>query len=192
MQSPDFLHRLSGLHKALGDENRLKMVGLLARRPRYGEELAELLELSPATVSHHLGRLREAGLVQARKEPPYIRYRLNAEVLEELSQDLQNAREWPATLNLPDEDHVSQRILNQLVDDGRLHELPAGRRKRAVVLRWLAHQFEVGRIYPEREVRRVLMGASPDFELLRELLLEEGWMRQQGGVYRRIEELQEE
>ena len=43
--------------KALADANRLKIVGLLARRPYSGEELAALLDLKPSTVSHHLSKL---------------------------------------------------------------------------------------------------------------------------------------
>lgn len=54
--------------KALADENRLAIVHLLAER---GElcvcEVATSLELSDALVSHHLGKLREAGLVNARR-----------------------------------------------------------------------------------------------------------------------------
>ena len=50
--------------KALADSNRLKIVGLLAEKPYSVEELAEVLQLKPSTVSHHLARLSEAGLVR--------------------------------------------------------------------------------------------------------------------------------
>lgn len=54
--------------KALADENRLAIVHLLAER---GElcvcEVATSLDLSDALVSHHVGRLREAGLVSAHR-----------------------------------------------------------------------------------------------------------------------------
>lgn len=62
--------------KALADSNRLKIVGLLAEKPYSVEELAELLQLKPSTVSHHLARLSEAGLVQSRSESYYNVYRL--------------------------------------------------------------------------------------------------------------------
>src|SRR5258708_3239334 len=61
---PDLL----AFFKALADENRLKIVGLLAHESFSGEALAERLEIKPATVSHHLARLAEAGLVTARME----------------------------------------------------------------------------------------------------------------------------
>src|SRR5205085_11902768 len=52
--------------KAMADENRLKIIGLLARDSYSGEVLAEILGIKPATVSHHLAKLAEAGLVTAR------------------------------------------------------------------------------------------------------------------------------
>ncbi|MEZ4544419.1 MAG: metalloregulator ArsR/SmtB family transcription factor [Cyanobacteriota/Melainabacteria group bacterium] len=49
--------------KALSDESRLKIVGILASGDRSVEELASLLELRAPTVSHHLSRLKKTGLV---------------------------------------------------------------------------------------------------------------------------------
>lgn len=57
--------------KALADSSRLKIVGLLAQRPYTVEQLAAMLDLRPSTVSHHLSRLTEAGLVSARAEGYY-------------------------------------------------------------------------------------------------------------------------
>src|SRR5215208_6080810 len=68
--------------KALADANRLKIVGLLAEKPYSVEELAALLKLKPSTVSHHLSRLSEAGLVRARAESYYSVYQLDQTVLE--------------------------------------------------------------------------------------------------------------
>jgi DNA-binding transcriptional ArsR family regulator len=49
--------------KALSDETRLKIVGLLAQESYSGEQLVEILKLKPATISHHLNKLADAGLV---------------------------------------------------------------------------------------------------------------------------------
>src|SRR5215831_13655340 len=59
---------LLGFFKALADQTRLRIAGLLAREPRSGEQLASLLDIRPATVSHHLAKLAEAGLVSSRTE----------------------------------------------------------------------------------------------------------------------------
>ena len=54
--------------KALADANRLKIVGLLAQKPYSVEELAALLEIKPSTVSHHLAKLAQVGLVSAKAD----------------------------------------------------------------------------------------------------------------------------
>jgi len=54
--------------RALADESRLKIVGLLANGERGVDELADALKLRAPTVSHHLAKLREAGLVRMRAE----------------------------------------------------------------------------------------------------------------------------
>lgn len=63
---------------ALSDENRLRLLFAL----RHGElcvcQLIALLELAPSTVSKHLSILRDAGLLDARKEGRWVYYRFAA------------------------------------------------------------------------------------------------------------------
>ena len=42
---------------SLADQTRLKIVGVLAQRPCSGEELAAIVALKPATITHHLHKL---------------------------------------------------------------------------------------------------------------------------------------
>lgn len=49
--------------KAIGDPTRMKIIHLLAERPCYLQELAKELELTPATVSHHIGVLITEDLI---------------------------------------------------------------------------------------------------------------------------------
>jgi len=51
------------LFKALGDESRLRILRLLASGDLYLTEIAERMDLSKPTISHHLAQLRAAGLV---------------------------------------------------------------------------------------------------------------------------------
>lgn len=57
----------SNVLKALADENRLAIVRMLADGERCVCDLAAGLDLSDALVSHHLKRLRDAGLVRTRR-----------------------------------------------------------------------------------------------------------------------------
>lgn len=49
--------------KALGDATRLNIITKIAIRPMYIQELAEELDLTPATISHHINTLLKAGLI---------------------------------------------------------------------------------------------------------------------------------
>jgi len=68
----DFLN----IAAALADENRIR--ALLALR--HGElcvcQVVELLDLAPSTVSKHLSILRQAGLVESRKQARWMYYAL--------------------------------------------------------------------------------------------------------------------
>src|ERR1700739_508066 len=75
--------------KALADETRLKMAALLASKPRSGEQLAELLRIKPATLSHHLAKLADAGLVISVSEGHKKFYRLCLEAVRATAQQLQ-------------------------------------------------------------------------------------------------------
>src|SRR5580692_7872255 len=84
MASVEFLKILS-FFKALSDESRLKIVGALAANERSVEELATLLELRAPTVSHHLAKLKEAGLVEMRSEGTTHIYLLNVSQIRTLA-----------------------------------------------------------------------------------------------------------
>jgi hypothetical protein len=77
-----------------------------------------------------------------------------------------------------------ERVLANFVDGGgRLLGIPAQRKKRLAVLRWLAEEFQPGRRYPEAEVNRIIGRRHPDFATLRRLLVDEELMQRRGGIY---------
>src|SRR5512141_958945 len=72
---------LVAIFKALADSSRLKIVGLLAQQPYNVEQLAAMLHLKAPTISHHLSKLAEVGLVSARAEGYYNVYYLEKDAL---------------------------------------------------------------------------------------------------------------
>jgi len=64
--------------KALADGNRVRIVMALQEQELCVCQIIELLGLAPSTVSKHMYILRQAGLVQARKEGRWMYYRLPA------------------------------------------------------------------------------------------------------------------
>lgn len=69
---------------ALSSAGRLELLEVLAQGERTVEALARQTDLSVANTSHHLNALRDAGLVQARKEGLYVHYRLAGADVDEL------------------------------------------------------------------------------------------------------------
>jgi ArsR family transcriptional regulator len=66
--------------KALADPERLRIVDRLRAGPRNVSELAAELRQELANVSHHLGVLRQAGLVLDRKDGKFVVYRLHPDI----------------------------------------------------------------------------------------------------------------
>jgi DNA-binding transcriptional ArsR family regulator len=76
------------LHRALGDETRLRILRLLRERDLYLTEIAGLLDLSKPTIKHHLALLRVAGLVTVTDEGGMTYYTLRRDRLDSGSAEL--------------------------------------------------------------------------------------------------------
>ena len=76
------------LHRALGDDTRLRILRLLCDRDWYLTEIAERLSLSKPTIKHHLAQLRAAGLVTLTEEGGLSYYSLRRERLDDASSEL--------------------------------------------------------------------------------------------------------
>jgi DNA-binding transcriptional ArsR family regulator len=76
------------LHRALGDETRMKILKLLAGRDLYLTEIAQQLDLSKPTIKHHLALLRAAGLVTVAEAGTVMYYSLRRQRLDDASIEL--------------------------------------------------------------------------------------------------------
>jgi DNA-binding transcriptional ArsR family regulator len=72
------------VYRLLADPARWTLIQLLVAAPRYGQELAELLGLSIATVSHHLNGLKRLDLVDIRRDEHRLYYHLRTDRLRAL------------------------------------------------------------------------------------------------------------
>ena len=169
--------------KALADANRLKIIGLLARRGYSVEELAALLNIKPPTVSHHLSRLAQAGLVTARAEGYYSIYQLDKQALETAARSLFAGGQIARAAQDVDMDAYDRKVLASFyLPDGRLKEIPAQRRKLEVVLRYVVKTFEPGVRYTEKQVNQKLARFHEDTATLRRELVGYGLMKRAGGA----------
>lgn len=74
--------------KALCDESRLMIIGLLAGRELCACDFAENLDLTQPTISHHLKVLVESGLVISEKRGKWCFYRIDDAELKGLLENL--------------------------------------------------------------------------------------------------------
>lgn len=168
--------------KALADTNRLKIVGLLAEKPYSVEELAALLKLRASTVSHHLARLSEAGLVQARAESYYSVYQLDRLALEEKARSMFTQEELASVVADVDADAYDHKVIKDYSRrDGSLKTIPAQRKKLEAILRYVVKAFAVGKRYREKQVNEILARYHEDTATLRRELVGYGLMKREGG-----------
>ena len=74
------LRKVAEFYKALADETRLTILGLLADQELCACEIIAKLGLSQPAVSHHLKILRQAELINDSKEGKWVYYSLNPDV----------------------------------------------------------------------------------------------------------------
>jgi predicted transcriptional regulator len=191
MEERDENEALLTFFKALADANRLKIVGLLARQPYTVEQLAAMLGLGASTVSHHLSRLSEAGLVTATAQSYYNYYRLETGQIEQMARRLLATESLPAVAASVDAGAFDRKVISDyLLPNGQLKTIPSQRKKLLAVLRHIAQDFLLGRRYSEKEVNEILARYHEDTASLRRELVGSKLMAREGGGgdYWRIEE----
>ena len=178
------LERRAEFFKALGHPVRLLILNLVQARPRHGEELALILMLNQATISHHLGLLLNAGLLTAQKDQYYQTYSLAPAALQKTLHEMVffPQADMPAQV---EEDAFRKKVLTTFMRYGRLTGFPAQLKKRQVILEKIVESFEPGRQYSEREVNVILLDFHDDVATLRRGLVESGLMKRAEGIYER-------
>ena len=182
MNDQTYVNELLSFFKALSDANRLRIVALLSDQDLTVGELAEMLDLSSATVSHHLAKLSDVGLVSARAEGYYNVYQLDLDALHEMAKRILSEETLSSVAADVDVDAYDRKVLETFMSsDGRLLQFPAQQKKEEAVLRYVARAFEPGRRYPEREVNEILSQFHEDTARLRRNLVVFGFMDREGG-----------
>lgn len=82
--------KIASLFKALGDENRIRILRTLRGGEKSAGELLENFKFSQPTLSHHMKVLFDSGLIMARKEGKWMYYSISLEGAKNASQILQH------------------------------------------------------------------------------------------------------
>jgi len=172
------------LFKSLAEPTRLRMIGAMVDRPRCGQDLAAEVGVSPATVSHHLRVLSEAGLVRETRQPPYTFYQLDLDNLQGAVKAVSTPRRVRelSTISAVDED--TRDVLRAFFDGPRLVALPAQRKKKDLVLEEVLRRLPRRREYQETELNRFIEVTHPDFCTIRREWIMGRYMERKDGVYR--------
>lgn len=78
------LEELALFHKALGDETRLKIVGMLLVQDACLCEVVDGLQIPTSTINHHLKILERGGVIEGRREGKFTVYAINQTKLNQL------------------------------------------------------------------------------------------------------------
>jgi hypothetical protein len=180
------LDKVVAYHKALADPTRIKMLILLAGGELKGQVLAEKLCLSPATITHHAAKLREASLIHERRDKNAIYFSLNHYFLKNNAGATLDLIMKNAGKDAKEDDSMTMAdavIKNFFTADGRLKHIPAQYKKKLIVLERLAGMLEAGRKYPEKEINEFLTRFHEDYATLRRELIMHQYMYREKEIY---------
>ncbi|MCT1398395.1 ArsR family transcriptional regulator [Paenibacillus sp. LC231] len=184
------LDKVVSYHKALADPTRIKMLILLAEGELNGQVLAEKIGVTPATITHHAAKLREASLIKERRDKNTIYFSLNdyfiensARATEKLIYQRVRPAGVPERLEEDDQRTKDAVVNNFFTSDGKLKSIPAQLKKKLIVLTHMVSRLEKGRKYTEKEINEFIQGYHEDFATLRREFIMHHFMFRDNGVY---------
>ncbi|GAV13176.1 metalloregulator ArsR/SmtB family transcription factor [Paenibacillus sp. NAIST15-1] len=166
------LDKVVAYHKALAEPTRVKMLILLAEGERNGQVLAEKLSVTPATITHHAAKLREASLINERREKNTIYFSLNDYFLKNNAAAAINLiyRGADGGIGMLNEEQQRLRdsvIRNFFSKEGKLKNIPSQLKKKLIILEHMVTNLEAGRRYSEKEINEFIKAYHEDFATIR-------------------------
>ena len=163
-------HELLDFVKAMADVDRLRIIGVLARRRANRSEIAGRLNMPLRDAVDHLAFLEHVGVISLKDNL----YELNTEKLENLART-QLREEKPEYIPAPDLDEKSRKVLVACLNpDGTINQLPPQPARLKVVLDYLIQAFTPGVNYTEKEVNAIIRRFHVDVSGLRRDLVDAG------------------
>ena len=161
------------LFKSLADKSRLMILKSLAEQPMYVELLAKRLNLTPPTISFHLKKLEDAGVVNSKKDQNYTIYSLKENILNAKILDIIKEESSEKEVQEKREEQYRKKVIESFFEYGKLKSIPVQRKKERIILEEIAKAFEPGKLYTEREVNITIADYHDDFCTLRRDMISE-------------------
>lgn len=184
------LDKVVAYHKALADTTRIKIMIMLANGELNGQVLAEKLGVTPATITHHATKLREASLINERRDKNTIYFSLNhyfiksnASATEQLI--YRNAgKEGEAESMEESSKRLKDSVIkNFFTAEGKLKHMPAQHKKKLIALEHIVSQLTRGHRYTEKEINEFIRGYHDDFATIRREFIMHQFMFRENDIY---------
>ncbi|WP_019910646.1 DUF2087 domain-containing protein [Paenibacillus sp. HW567] len=181
------LEKIVNYHKALSDPTRMRMLLLLSKGEMHGQVLAEKLNLSQPTVTHHAAKLREAALIKERRDKNTVYFTLNPEFIEASSEASLKFIFAKGAENMdqesPEQGLKESVLRNFFAKDGRLRQIPAQYKKKLIALQFMVEKLEPGVVYTEKEINEFIKQFHEDFATIRREFIMHQFMYRQNDKY---------
>ena len=174
------------IFKSLADTSRLRIVQSLTKGEMYTELLAERLGITPSTVSFHMKKLEEAGIVVSRKEQYYTVYSLNRALLGSSLSDLAAAEPEQIDEQQKREAEYRQKVIDSFFEYGKLKAIPVQRKKKLICYEVISEKLIPGKVYSEKELNDVISQIHEDYCTIRRDMIGEGILSRDGSEYVRM------
>jgi len=77
---------MNDIFKALNDPARREILKMLQKQDMTAGEIAAKFDMTAPSISHHLDKLKRAGLVTTLKQGQYIHYSINTTIIDDILQ----------------------------------------------------------------------------------------------------------
>lgn len=181
------LEKIVNYHKALADPTRLRLLLLLSQGEMHGQALAEKLNLSQPTVTHHAAKLREVALIKERREKNTVYFTLNPEFIKQGAEASLQFIFSKGEANMEEqspESSLKESVLrNFFSKDGRLRQIPAQYKKKLIALQFLVEKLEPGVVYTEKQINEFIKQFHEDYATIRREFIMHQFMYRENDKY---------
>lgn len=184
------LDKIVNYHKALADPTRVKILILLADGELNGQRIAEKLGVTPATITHHVGKLAGASLINQRREKNTIYFSLNHYFINNSADATANLIYRSTHKNggkiMLTEEQIKQRdsvIRNFFTPDEKLKNIPSSQKKKLIVLEYLVSKLDDTQKYTEQEINAFIQNYHEDYATIRREFIIHHFMYRENEIY---------
>ncbi|MBN1302825.1 MAG: DUF2087 domain-containing protein [Anaerolineales bacterium] len=154
--------------KAMSDADRLRILGVLARRSASRSEIAARLHMPESNINDHLAFLAQVGVIDLKED----QYLLNTTNMNDLARS-QLSKDREVYVPAPELDEPSRKVLVSCLNpDGTIKQLPSQAKKLKIILNYIINAISPGVFLTEKEINTIIRHFHADVSGLRRDLVD--------------------